>query len=286
MIYETEEFKTLPFLIADEILRSTDLIILSGLDVVHAVLIWAGHSFLYKDDQAQPGIAPWKIAEACRLLCHVDATRVEIDEVQIIAQLPAISSYPRSIPNLLKKVNCTRYNTKIDFITKRYEPKQIPKRFSFLLNFKINKLIEGRPFIVMGPLGNGGSSNGSQRPRFSWDMRKVPWTDDRGNQEEYANAVDLWSNFHDLLPVINASKIPSALQGIMLQSQLYGRARDLVKKIDPEDIKKEGGALLIVDAICKRDPLSVMSEVCTEFNEVLNTKRGSNESFLNFESRF
>ena len=135
-------------------------------------------------------------------------------------------------------------------------------------------------------MGPNAQSTSPQRPKFSWDISNVPWTDGRGNQEEYANAVKLWSNFHDLLPATNSDKIPSALQGIMLQSQLYGRTRDVVKKVDPADIKKEGGAQLIVNAIYKRDPLSVMSEVYTAFNEVLNTKRGTSESFQNFESRF
>jgi len=134
----------------------------------------------------------------------------------------------------------------------------------------------------MGPQGNDLPS----RPRFSWDSRNVPWTDGKGNQEEYANAVKLWKSFHDLLPATNPNKITPALQGIMLQSQLFGRARDLVKKIDPETIQSDTGAAEIVKVVHKRDPLAVVSEVYQDFTTVLGTKRGNSESFKNFESRF
>ena len=86
-------------------------------------------------------------------------------------------------------------------------------------------------YTVMGQPNAKVGNNLPSRPRFSWDIRNVPWTDGQGNQEEYANSVKLWMKFHERLRNANPSKIPSDLQGIMLQAQLYGRARDIVKKI-------------------------------------------------------
>jgi len=57
--------------------------------------------------------------------------------------------------------------------------------------------------------------------------------------------------FRDKLPDVNSNKIPADLRGIMLQSQPF-----------------------------------VVSDVYQDFNDLLATKRGQNESFKNFESRF
>lgn len=134
----------------------------------------------------------------------------------------------------------------------------------------------------MGP----DSSNLPSRPRFSWDLKTVPWTDGKGNQEDYASSVSLWTAFHNKLPDTNSNKIPDELRGIMLQSQLFGRARDLCKKIPDDTIQSSSGAEAIVKAVHKRDPLSAVSDVFQDFITLLSTKRGQNESFKNFESRF
>ena len=114
----------------------------------------------------------------------------------------------------------------------------------------------------------------------------MPWTDGKGNQEDYKDSVKLWSAFHDKLPVANANKIPDELRGIMLQSQLYGRAKDLCKKLSDVKIQSKGGSDAIVNAVCKRDALSAVSDVYRDYMALLNLKRGSNEMFKNFESRF
>ena len=137
-------------------------------------------------------------------------------------------------------------------------------------------------FIVMGP----DTADLPSRPRFSWDARCVPWTDGKGNQEEYARAVKMWRTFHNKLPDGHAAKILPSLQGIMLQSQLFGRARDLCMKISSDIIESDDGPDAIVNEIHKRDALAVVSEVYNDFLELLNTKRGTSESFLNFERRF
>ncbi len=92
--------------------------------------------------------------------------------------------------------------------------------------------------------------------------------------------------FMIMLPENNNSKIPTALQGIMLQSQLYGRARDLCRMIPTDVIQSPEGANAIVNAVFKRDPLAIVSEVYQDFFDLLNTKRGQTETFKNFESGF
>eukprot|EP00171_Calliarthron_tuberculosum_P022021 IDg22021t1 len=124
------------------------------------------------------------------------------------------------------------------------------------------------------------------RPKFSWDIRNVPWTDGKGSQDEYARSVSLWRKVHDMLPDTNANKIPAKLQGIMLQSQLFGRARDLCKSIPEKLLQSEQGVDEIVNAIHKRDALAVVSEVYQDFIELLATRRGQSEKFGDFEFRF
>ena len=49
---------------------------------------------------------------------------------------------------------------------------------------------------------------------------------------------------------------------------------------------KDDGADKIVAALYKRDPLSAVSHLFNDFSSLLETKRGKNESYKNFESRF
>ena len=79
------------------------------------------------------------------------------------------------------------------------------------------------------------------RPRFQWDARSPPWTDGKGNQKRFLKAVKLWKEFHDALPASNSNKIPSNLQGIVLKSQLFGRAQDLVSNISSEELRSAEG---------------------------------------------
>ena len=124
------------------------------------------------------------------------------------------------------------------------------------------------------------------RPRFSWDLKNVPWTDGKGSQEEYAEAVRLWSALHDKLPDSSSNKIGSDIRGIMLKSQFYGRAKEIVKKVPDDVIESNEGAQAIVNAVYKRDALSTVSDVYQDFMRLMNLKRGPTETFLNFESRF
>ena len=123
-------------------------------------------------------------------------------------------------------------------------------------------------------------------PKFSWDTKNCPWTDGVGNQEPYAHAVKQWSLFHDGLSDNNSNKINKQLRGIVLEGNLYGRAKDLAKSISPTELSSERGADLIVSTIHQRDPLSVVSSIYADFSHLLSIRRGSNESLRNFELRF
>ena len=124
------------------------------------------------------------------------------------------------------------------------------------------------------------------RQMFSWDLKSAPSTDGRVPQEEYADAVERWCDFHDLVDVKNPNRIAPNLRGIMLWSQLYGRARDCARKIPKHVLQSENGAHAIVAAVHRRDPLSVVSSVYSDFTSVISARRADNESFKAFEIRF
>ena len=87
----------------------------------------------------------------------------------------------------------------------------------------------------MGPTPSAKESGTTpSRPQFSWDLKKVPWIDGIGPQDEYTDAVSEWSNFHDLLSNGNSNKLEKNLRGSILKSQCIGRAKDLVKAIPIE----------------------------------------------------
>lgn len=129
-------------------------------------------------------------------------------------------------------------------------------------------------------------SNLPSGPRFSWHIKAVPWTYRKGDQLEYAKAVKKWSAFHDNLQDSNSNKIPKIIRGIVLQSHLYGRAKDLCDSLDDDVIASEDGVQLIVNTVYKKDPLSIVSCVYTELQKLLSIQRGDTESFKTFETRF
>ena len=135
-------------------------------------------------------------------------------------------------------------------------------------------------------MGPAPQSNLPSRPKFSWDAKSPPWTDGKGDQEEYRNSVKLWQTFHNALPDSNSNKIPPALQAICLKSQLYGRAKDLCSGISEVQLTGDHAVDLIVGKIYQKDALSVVSEAYRAFNQLWSTRRSNNETMKNFESRF
>lgn len=79
----------------------------------------------------------------------------------------------------------------------------------------------------------------------------------------------LWKQFHDALPAKNPSIISSTLQIIVLQSQLHGRANDIVKRIPVDVFTSDDGALAVANEIHKVDPLSKVAECYERFTRLL-----------------
>ena len=136
----------------------------------------------------------------------------------------------------------------------------------------------------MGPHDNFNSV--PARPRCSWDIKTAPWTDGKGNADQYIKAVKLWKEFHDTLPANYSSKIPANLQGIFLKSQLFGRAADIGEKVTEEELKSANGAIKLAKAVFKIDALSQVNTMSEEFSKLLSTSRGEREKMKSFESRF
>ncbi len=68
-----------------------------------------------------------------------------------------------------------------------------------------------------------------------------------------------------MLPDNNSNKIPKKLRGIMLDSHLCGRAKDLCQEIPFEQISSEDGCDKICKALHKGDALCVFSTVYSDF---------------------
>ena len=135
----------------------------------------------------------------------------------------------------------------------------------------------------MGPASANALLN---RPRFSWDTRNAPRTDGVGDQEAYANAVKRWCAYHDSLPNANSSKVFKASRGMILHSQLYGRAKIKGDALSDGVLCSDSGADSIVDVIYKMDALSVCNAAYSDYEKLLSICRSPNETYANFEDRF
>lgn len=83
-----------------------------------------------------------------------------------------------------------------------------------------------------------GSTNPAQflptSPEYTWNICSPPWTDGRGDQKAYCDAVFLWRKFNIALPENNSNKIPGALQVVCLKAQLFCTAKILIAEITKE----------------------------------------------------
>lgn len=126
----------------------------------------------------------------------------------------------------------------------------------------------------------------SSLPKFLFNGKSVPWTDGHGPQERDAEVVEVWSSQNDPLPDTNPNKFPKNVRGSILKSQLYGCARDVARRVKTEELQSVDGVSFVVDAIFKKDPLTVLPGEHAESSNLFNERRGSNESFWNYEMRF
>lgn len=130
-------------------------------------------------------------------------------------------------------------------------------------------------FIGPGPFVKW-SCNTPSSLRFSWNLKRVPWTDRKALQDDYCGAVKVWRNFHDILDDKKSNMLGKKLRGSILKWQCYVRSNDLVKAVPHDKINSVDGATYVVTAIHKRDLLSFVTDVYSDFNMLVKTYRGTN----------
>lgn len=74
------------------------------------------------------------------------------------------------------------------------------------------------------------------------------------------------------------------LGAIMLQSNLYGPAKEICRKVAGEVIRSDMGTDAIANSLHKRDALSTVSSVYQDFIAVLSAPQGDKESFKKGQS--
>lgn len=126
----------------------------------------------------------------------------------------------------------------------------------------------------------------SSRPKFSWDPHNAPWTDGTGIQEKYAKYVQLWNDYYNILLDTNPHKIFRSACGVILKSQLFGRAKILCDVIDHTILRSEDRMAEIAGKTYKGDALSICNEAFTDFTSLLSTKRSNTDIFPSFQLRF
>lgn len=98
--------------------------------------------------------------------------------------------------------------------------------------------------------------------------------------------MSAWSVSYRLLLDTNLNELGKKRRGTILKSQCYGRENDLVKSVSQDDLRKDNGWLHIVKVTHKIDPLQFVSDVYLDFNSLISTCRGQNETKRNFETQF
>lgn len=130
-----------------------------------------------------------------------------------------------------------------------------------------------------------GSQQLPSHPKFSWDIKFVPWTDVKGDQHEYFKAVNRRCYFQDNLRESTSNGIDKNIEEYFF-SKIYIVATELCEGIVFEKIASEKGLDLILAQVYKRDPLSVVSLVFYELKSLLSVRHEKTEQFSDFEVRF
>lgn len=104
-------------------------------------------------------------------------------------------------------------------------------------------------------------------------MTAAPATDGRGQQDEYADAVDRWCDFHDLLEEKNSNRIPPKLRRRVLWAQFSDRTKDCARQIPRSILMSENGSKAIFSAVHPRDTLSVVSVEYEDFSLLVSACR-------------
>lgn len=119
--------------------------------------------------------------------------------------------------------------------------------------------------------------NGLRRPRFSWNAQNVPWTDGIGDQVGYAESLFDRLTIHNNLDDNTSNKISKTTRGIVLISNLYGRARDMIRSVRQEVLDDNESTNVVVDVFFKNGPLSVNRRVSENLQLFLSSQRSKIE---------
>lgn len=90
------------------------------------------------------------------------------------------------------------------------------------------------------------------------------------------------SAFHDNHPDINNNKLPRNLRGLMLISNLYGRAEALIEGRKDEIRAVDNGTKVFLKSIYKQGHQSVAVEVFDDLIAIIDTGRGKKGPFMKF----
>lgn len=140
----------------------------------------------------------------------------------------------------------------------------------------------------MGPANNVTKTDASlpSRPKFIWDPKNASWKDGKGKEERHFKAVAEWCEFYDALSDSNSNKIEKKNRRIVVCSQLFGRERDLTKDNWINWSSNRRRCQKLLSYVCTRDPMSVISDVFTDFHSLIKTPRNNDETFKTFGSIF
>lgn len=116
--------------------------------------------------------------------------------------------------------------------------------------------------------------------------RRRPGQVAKGNQEKFKIPVQDRKEFQDSLPDVSPNKIPPQGKGIVLKSQLYGQASKQCAVVTKEQLRSKNGVNLIINAIYRRDFMSVILEAYENFSALINLRRDPAESLRTFETRY
>lgn len=130
------------------------------------------------------------------------------------------------------------------------------------------------------------SNSQPSRPRFYLDVKSPLGTEGKQNREKNKNVVLDRKEFLESFLETSSNMVSVAVQGIVLKSKLYCEAAGLCSALSNEQLIYDNGVELIIDTVCQRDFLSVISKAYKRFHRVLNTRRNNNVSLKFFEVRF
>lgn len=116
---------------------------MSELDIVEAIIGWAGLSTL-KNTDVSISSSPWRIAEARHLFRYANVAELDEGELKVIADVPGVRLFPDFLRDIVSKVNYKKLksnNTKTSVRSKIYQSDLIQKRSTFFFKIKVADLI-------------------------------------------------------------------------------------------------------------------------------------------------